>query len=91
MMESKWYTKVLLTMQENISIHISDTFNNFIVISKEIGLELLNIYSSQNLWNHWYNGVVFYQIRKINLGITYWFIQIKSEFRTKDRIPKHFV
>ena len=63
MMESKWYTKVLLTMQQNISIHISDTFNDFIVISKEIGLELLNIYSSENLLNHWqvfstYNGRV---------------------------------
>ena len=54
MMESKWYTKVVLTMQQNISIHISDTFNDFIVISKEIGLELLNIYSSENLLNHWY-------------------------------------
>ena len=54
MMESKWYTKVLLTMQQNISIHISDTFNDFIVISKEIGLELLNIYSSENSLNHWY-------------------------------------
>ena len=54
MMESKWYTKVLLTMQRNISIHISDTFNGFIVISKEIGLEILNIYSSENLLNHWY-------------------------------------
>ena len=54
MMESKWYTKVLLTMQQNISIHIPDTFNDFIVISKEIGLELLNIYSSENSLNHWY-------------------------------------
>ena len=54
MIESKWYTKVLLTMQQNISIHISDTFNDFIVISKEIGLELQNIYSSENLLNHWY-------------------------------------
>ena len=54
MMESKWYTKVLLTMEQNISIHISDTFNDFIVISKEIGLEIQNVYSSENLLNHWY-------------------------------------